>query len=69
MDLEERIIELEIRYTHQTDTIEQLSAVVRMQERAIEGLRAELKALRARQDAAAEAALAPKPPHEPPPHY
>jgi SlyX protein len=69
MTFEERIVELEIRYTHQSDTIEQLSAVVRLQERAIEALRAELKALRSRQDAAAEAALAAKPPHEPPPHY
>jgi uncharacterized coiled-coil protein SlyX len=69
MNLEERIIELEIRYTHQSDTIEQLSSVIRLQERAIEGLRAEIKELRARQEAATAEAQAVKPPHEPPPHY
>lgn len=69
MNLEERIIELEIRYTHQSDTIEHLSSVIRLQERAIEALRAEIKELRARQEAAAAEAQAVKPPHEPPPHY
>ncbi len=69
MDLEARIVELEIRYTHQSDTIDQLSAVVRSQERAIDALRAELKALRERHEAAATEALGAKPPHEKPPHY
>ncbi|MCU0683117.1 MAG: SlyX family protein [Polyangiaceae bacterium] len=67
MTLEERITELEIRYTHQTDTIEQLSGVLLRQERALEALRAELKELRARQLAAESPGE--KPPHEPPPHY
>lgn len=67
MTLEERITELEIRYTHQTDTIEQLSGVLLRQERALEVLRTELKEIRDRQLAAEGPGE--KPPHEPPPHY
>jgi SlyX protein len=67
MNLEDRLTELEIRYTHQTDTLEQLSGVVLRQERALEALRAELKELRARQSSAESPGE--KPPHEPPPHY
>lgn len=45
--LEARIVELEIRYTHQEATVETLSDVVREQYRLIENLQRALDDLRA----------------------
>ena len=50
-DLEARIMELEIRYTHQEATVEALSDVVRKQYTLIERLQRALDALRDRIDA------------------
>jgi SlyX protein len=64
MTPEERLTELEIRYTHQQDMIEQLSDLVARQGRLLDALRAEIDRLR-RQAEADE----PTPPNERPPHY
>lgn len=61
---QDRLTELEIRYVHQQDTLDQLSDVVASQGRLIDALRAELEALKRLADA-------PKnpPADDPPPHY
>lgn len=50
--LEARIVELEIRYSHQEATLETLSELVREQYETIEALRRALKALRAQMEGA-----------------
>jgi SlyX protein len=64
MTPEERLTELEIRYTHQQDMIEQLSDLVARQGRQLDALRAELDRLRLQAEADG-----PSPPNERPPHY
>jgi SlyX protein len=63
--MEERIVELEIRYTHQQRMLEELSEVVLEQGRALERLGRELETLRGRVEAGSEE----EPANEPPPHY
>jgi SlyX protein len=63
--MEERIVELEIRFTHQQRMLEELSEVLHEQSRAIAKLNADLAALRAQKDAGPEE----QPGNEPPPHY
>jgi SlyX protein len=60
----ERLTELEIRYTHQQELLEQLSDVIAQQGLEIASLRAALGALQRQADAAGLT-----PPNEPPPHY
>ena len=63
--MDARIIELEIRYTHQQRLLEELSGVVAEQGRVLDRLTKELLSLRTR-----VADLAPEEPgNEPPPHY
>lgn len=64
MTPEERLTELEIRYTHQQDLIEQLNDIVAQQGREIEALRAALDSMKRQVEAAGVT-----PPNEPPPHY
>lgn len=64
MTPEERITELEIRYTHQQDLLQQLSDIIAQQGREIDGLRAALDTMKRQADAAGVT-----PPNEPPPHY
>jgi SlyX protein len=66
--LRARVTELEIRFTHQQDTIDQLSDVVASQGRLIQALRAEVEVLK-RQHVAVLEALKPPPADERPPHY
>ncbi|HTJ83154.1 MAG TPA: SlyX family protein [Polyangiaceae bacterium] len=63
--MESRIVDLEVRYTHQERTIEELSRVVFEQQKVIVELEARLKGLEKRAALAGE----PTPPNEPPPHY
>jgi SlyX protein len=63
--MEERIVELEIRFTHQQRTLEELSEVLHEQARTIDRLKKELLALRQRLDAGPEE----NPANERPPHY
>ncbi len=63
--MDPRIVELEIRYTHQQRLLEELSDVVAEQSRALESLTKEIAALRLRVAALGEDA----PNNEPPPHY
>jgi SlyX protein len=64
-DMEERLIELEIRYTHQQRMLDELNDVIIAQGRQIDRLQDELKVLRARVDAGPD-----EPAEEgPPPHY
>ncbi len=62
-DLEQRLKELEIRYTHQTSVIDTLSDLVREQQTTLEGLRAAIDQLKANMPEPE------RPPHEAPPHY
>jgi SlyX protein len=63
--MEQRLIELEIRYTHQERMLEELSEVLVAQGREIDRLREELRVLRSRVDAGPD-----EPGEEgPPPHY
>lgn len=64
-DLEARLTDLEIRYTHQARLVEELDGVVVEQQRLIDRLVAEVARLRERLDAAADEG----PGDEPPPHY
>ncbi|MCS6902059.1 MAG: SlyX family protein [Myxococcales bacterium] len=63
MTPEERLTELEIRYTHQQEVIDQLSDLVAWQGRQLDALRAELDRLRRYAEADEPS------PHERPPHY
>ncbi len=62
---EERITELEVRYTLQQDLFHKLSDVVLQQGREIDALRRALELLRSRQSDGTSAAAA----DEKPPHY
>ena len=64
MTPEERLTELEIRYTHQQDLLHQLSDVLAQQGLELAALRAELAALKRQAEVAGVT-----PPNEPPPHY
>lgn len=66
MNQEARLIELEIRYTHQQRTIDELNEVVIAQGRAIERLTAEVAFLRGRIAALPDERQTRE---EPPPHY
>lgn len=57
--LEARIIELEIRYSHQEATVETLSELVREQHDMIEKLRRSLRALRAQAEGEADSGTRP----------
>lgn len=63
--MQERIVELEIRYTHQQRMLEELSEVVLEQGRTLGRLTEELAMLRGR--LASEPDQAPA--NDPPPHY
>lgn len=62
--MEERLVELEIRYTHLERQIAELNQVVFAQQKLIDGLAKELAAVVGRMGQFAEA-----PPGEKPPHY
>lgn len=62
---EERITELELRYTVQQDLLQQLSDVVLRHQQELDRLRRELELLRSSRE---EVPL-PLNPDEPPPHY
>ena len=59
------MIDLQMRYTHLEDTVEQLSELVRTQQEQIEQLRAAVRQMYGR----IEAMSADPTPHERPPHY
>ena len=61
--MDNRLIDLEIRYTHLERQIQELSEVVFAQQRAIDSLSKELIALRGRIEDPGEALPAEKPPH------
>ncbi|MBU8896631.1 hypothetical protein DRW03_34525 [Corallococcus sp. H22C18031201] len=64
---ENRIVELEIRYTQQQETLQELSDVLYAQQRVIDSLRAELDVLKRKLDA--EPGLVDARANERPPHY
>ncbi len=63
-DLEKRVVELEIRYTHQEELLRALDDVVRDQRAEIDRLKQAIEDLRSAQSEGDEA-----PGHERPPHY
>ena len=67
MTVEERIVELELRFLSQQDEIEKLSGVVYDQQRQIDRLESELRRLREalQSEPWAEGSMG----HEKPPHY
>jgi SlyX protein len=67
IDLEARIVELEIRHTEQAELLTQLSDVLVGQQRAIDELNREVHGLRQR--LAAEPGLVDAQDRERPPHY
>lgn len=64
---EERIIELEIRYTQQQELLQELSDVLYAQQRTMDALRAELELLKKKLEA--DPGLVDAKQHERPPHY
>jgi SlyX protein len=58
------LVDLQVRYTHLEDLVQQLSEVVHTQQEQIEALRAAVKHMRGR----LEALSAEPTPHERPPH-
>ncbi|MEB2310695.1 MAG: SlyX family protein [Sorangiineae bacterium] len=64
MSLEERVVDLEIRYTHYERLTEELSGVLYEQQRALAALAVRVKSLEER-----VRALADEPGDAPPPHY
>ena len=64
-----RLDELEIRYTHQSDTLHALHEVVWAQERRIQALETELQKLSAHLRGDAEEGAGDPIPTERPPHY
>ena len=65
--MEQRLHELEIRYTLQQDLLHQLSDVVAQHEKELARLRTEVDELRSRRSS--EADQLPFEPNERPPHY
>ena len=66
---EDRLDELEIRYTHQSDTLRALHEVVWAQERRIKALEAEVLKLTGHFRELADAPPGESIPNERPPHY
>ncbi|MBJ6764889.1 SlyX family protein [Myxococcaceae bacterium JPH2] len=64
---ENRIVELEIRYTQQQETLQELSDVLYAQQRLIDSLRAEVDILKRKLEA--EPGLVDARANERPPHY
>ena len=62
--VDERLVDLETRYTHLERQVADLSQVVFEQQRVIDALRRQLVELRDRSGAAGEPT-----PNDPPPHY
>lgn len=64
MTLEERLIELEIRYTHQQRLLEQLDEIITLQRHEIDKLKVSFDTIQRQMESAGAT-----PPNEPPPHY
>lgn len=66
---EQRITELEIRLTHQDESIESLSNIIIKQHDEIDRLKLRMEILERRLKEAAESQLAEQKDETPPPHY
>ena len=67
--MEERITELEMRFMHQEQTINELNEIVCRQELALERLGREMAAMREQLKTAASSINRSPEEEEPPPHY
>ena len=67
--MESRIVDLEIRLTHQEAALQALNDVIVRQQKEIDRLRAEVEALREQVRAQAAFPVAPPSDETPPPHY
>jgi uncharacterized coiled-coil protein SlyX len=67
--MEERITELEIRFMHQEQTINELNEIVCRQELALERLEREMSVMREQLKTAASSINRSPEEEEPPPHY
>ncbi|MEZ4221108.1 MAG: SlyX family protein [Polyangiaceae bacterium] len=68
-ELSKRLVELEVRYTHQQDTIEQLSDALYAQQREIDALKAKLGNIDKRMAESGGVEPVTDPSIERPPHY
>ena len=67
--MESRLIDLEIRLTHQEAALEELTDSVMQQQRLLESMTLELERLKGMLADLAPAAVAPASEETPPPHY
>jgi SlyX protein len=67
--MESRIVDLEIRVTHQEAALQQLSDVLVQQQKLIDRLTGEVDALKEQMRAQAAFPVAPASEETPPPHY
>ena len=67
--MEDRIVELELRLTHQEAAVDELTRSVLHQEQALAALTAELELVKSYLRELAPAAVAPESEEGPPPHY
>ncbi len=67
--MEDRLTELEIRFTHQERTIEELNEIVCRQELALESLEREVRQISEQVKMLLPAFLKEQDEEEPPPHY
>lgn len=67
--MEERIVDLEVRFMHQQSTIQELNEVVIAHEKAIDGLKAEVERLKRQISAEAGSIIRDASEETPPPHY
>lgn len=67
--MEERLNELEIRFTHQERTLDELNETVCRQELAVERLEREVRMLREQMKVLLPSLIMSQEEEEPPPHY
>lgn len=67
--MEERIVDLEVRFMHQQSTIQELNEVVIAHEKSIDELKVELERLKRQVGAEAGSIIRDPSEETPPPHY
>jgi len=68
-ELEDKLVDMEIRFAHQQDYIEQLDRVIYQQQQTIDALAERLAQIEKRLKSAAEANILKPEEESPPPHY
>lgn len=68
-ELEDRLVDMEIRYAHQQDHIEQLDRIIYQQQQTIDALAERLGHIEKRLKSATESNILKPEEESPPPHY